>query len=295
MSEKLLVKPIQPKTLLWAVFYAVAGCGFALVFSFFVAAIPGLLNWFQRFVLSEKYLLLTNGWQLWQAVFPRWGVIQFCLLCFFSVTGFVVVANHCWSYIKKYSYKLPVYESHKQTIMRLTALLLVSFIIGLLLGLFELRLRSDNRVTKLLLGEKLTLPNICRQELCADERGMNMFRQDFVWDDTLKHVNKQGFLSALDYSPAIADSLRRAGKKIVLLIGDSFVEGFIKDNVTKQTWNHTFSELIKKEMRNQYAILSFGISGTDPLDYKLRVEKFIPELKPDLVILCFCHGSSKLN
>ena len=142
------------------------------------------------------------------------------------------------------------------------------------------------------LGLQLSPTSEWVQSDTADERGMNYMKNGRnYWGDTLRHVNKQGFFSTFNYDTATIDSLKKAGNKIVFIIGDSHVAG-----TTSTTWDKTFSQVLKKGMiKDGYVICPFGIYGTDPLDYRLCAEKFIPLLKPDLVLVSYCADNDRMD
>lgn len=122
-----------------------------------------------------------------------------------------------------------------------------------------------------------------RQYQIADSEGMACFDVQFsFYMDSFRKINKQGFLSAFDYDEQTVDSFRKAGKKIVFVIGDSFVEGVSDSGATT-----TFIELMRNTQSN-YAIFSFGVRGMDPLNYWLTAKRFVEKLRPDLVVVCFC-------
>ncbi|MBI3519110.1 MAG: SGNH/GDSL hydrolase family protein [Bacteroidetes bacterium] len=123
----------------------------------------------------------------------------------------------------------------------------------------------------------------------ADENGINYIIKDATTLMLGTVINNQGFRSRINYTPQTVDSIRKAtNKKIVMIIGDSFVEGCCADTVT-----NSFPDLISRQGR--YIILNMGISGTDPLQYKLVAQKFVPLLKPDLVVTAFYFGNDILN
>lgn len=69
----------------------------------------------------------------------------------------------------------------------------------------------------------------------------------------------------------------------VLLIGDSFVYGMS----SKPNFN-SFSDIL---LSRGYIVFNTGISGTDPSQYAAVSEKYIPLLKPDIVVLNFFAGN----
>jgi hypothetical protein len=124
----------------------------------------------------------------------------------------------------------------------------------------------------------------------SDERGMNYIK---VSDKRLLMpgavINQQGFRGNIPYTPTAVDSLRKStGREIVMIIGDSFVEGCCPDSVA-----HSFPDLINQHGR--YWVLNFGIAGTDPLQYKLVAQKYVPLLKPDRVVVVSYFGNDLLS
>ena len=102
-------------------------------------------------------------------------------------------------------------------------------------------------------------------------------------------VNAQGFLGEFNYTKASIDSIRlKTGKKIVMIIGDSFVEGCCADSVTI-----SYAGLLSHQ--KQYQLLNFGVAGTDPQQYALIVKRYVKELNPDLVLVNVFFGNDFLT
>ncbi|PBQ30979.1 hypothetical protein CNR22_04070 [Sphingobacteriaceae bacterium] len=123
----------------------------------------------------------------------------------------------------------------------------------------------------------------------SDERGMNYIstrEKELLMPGS--SINQQGFRGNVAYTPQAIDSLRKSnGKEIIMVIGDSFVEGCCPDSVT-----HSFPDLVNRT--GKYTILNFGIAGTDPLQYRLVAEKYVPLLKPDRVVVVSYFGNDVL-
>jgi hypothetical protein len=83
------------------------------------------------------------------------------------------------------------------------------------------------------------------------------------------------------------DSLRKIGKKVVLLVGDSYTNGCCPD-----TYQDCFASLLNES--DDYEVLNFGVGGTDPLHYELVVKKYLPILKPDLVFIAVYLGNDEM-
>jgi hypothetical protein len=102
-------------------------------------------------------------------------------------------------------------------------------------------------------------------------------------------INKQGFRSSFNFTSHIVDSIRQNTKEeILMIVGDSFVEGCCADSVT-----NSFPDLIDRDKK--YVVLNFGVSGTDPLQYELLVKRYVKELRPDRLIVTIYFGNDVVN
>jgi hypothetical protein len=130
---------------------------------------------------------------------------------------------------------------------------------------------------------------VYQQRFISDERGMNYIstsEKELLMPGS--SINPQGFRGNLAYTPEVMDSLRKSTRKeIIMVIGDSFVEGCCPDSVTQ-----SFPDLLKRT--GKYTILNFGVAGTDPLQYRLVAEKYVPLLKPDRVLVVSYFGNDVL-
>jgi glycosyltransferase involved in cell wall biosynthesis/lysophospholipase L1-like esterase len=97
-------------------------------------------------------------------------------------------------------------------------------------------------------------------------------------------VNAEGFFSSVEYTPASMALIRSSGKKIVMLIGDSYTQGCCADS-----YDLSFAQLLNQS--SEYEVLNFGIAGADPVQYRLIVEKYAPILKPDLIVVAVYGGN----
>lgn len=119
----------------------------------------------------------------------------------------------------------------------------------------------------------------------SDENGINRIIADTNTLMLGSVINKQGFRGNFDYTPLAVDSLRNITKqKVIMVIGDSYVEGCCADTVT-----NAFPDLVNRH--TNYEVLNFGVAGTDPLQYALIAEKYVAELKPDKVIVVVYLGN----
>lgn len=97
-------------------------------------------------------------------------------------------------------------------------------------------------------------------------------------------INEEGFFSEVEYTPQAMDSLRISGKKVVMLIGDSYTQGCCAEEYAQ-----SFASLINQS--DDYEVLNFGIPGADPLQYRLIVEKYVPIIQPDLIVVAVYGGN----
>ncbi len=102
------------------------------------------------------------------------------------------------------------------------------------------------------------------------------------WAKENVHVNEAGFRSP-DF--AGLDST----KKKILFIGDSFTWGMSASPVT----GHCFTDLVRNE--TPYEIINTGIPAADPVQYEALAQKYIPELKPDYVLVMFFTGNDLMK
>lgn len=123
------------------------------------------------------------------------------------------------------------------------------------------------------------------ERFVSDEKGINHIQpgNSMLMPGTV--INGQGFRGAMAYTPRSVDSVRKStGKEIVMIIGDSYVEGCCADNVS-----NSFPDLINRS--EKYTVLNFGVAGTDPLQYELVAKKYVALLKPDYVVVAIYFGN----
>jgi hypothetical protein len=118
----------------------------------------------------------------------------------------------------------------------------------------------------------------------ADEMGITTFDRSSPKVPIAYVLNKQGFRSPLNYNKETVDSLRLSGRKIVMLIGDSYTEGCCDLPV-----DSSFADLLYA--KEDYAVLNFGVGATDLVQYQQIIRKYVPLLKPDLVVVAFYLGN----
>ena len=123
----------------------------------------------------------------------------------------------------------------------------------------------------------------------VDELGINYINENATSLMLGSKINKQGFRDYINYTPEIVDSIKnQTEKQVVMIIGDSYVEGCCPDTVT-----NSFPDIINRN--TNFKVLNMGISGTDPLQYELIVKKYLPLLKPDKAVVVFYFGNDILT
>lgn len=91
--------------------------------------------------------------------------------------------------------------------------------------------------------------------------------------------NQDGFRS-------IPFNANHAGAPRVLIIGDSFVYG-----MSAKPYYNCFTDRL---LARGYLIYNTGIPGTDPAQYAAIAKKYIPLLKPDIVVVCHFLGNDMM-
>lgn len=130
---------------------------------------------------------------------------------------------------------------------------------------------------------------VYQKRFASDEMGINHIVPEAENLMFGSKVNGQGFRGSFNYTPAAIDSVRKnTRKEILMMIGDSYVEGCCPDSVS-----NSFPDLIAKH--SNFEVLNFGVSGTDPIQYELITKKYVKQLKPDRVIVVFYFGNDILN
>ncbi len=164
---------------------------------------------------------------------------------------------------------------------------LVVFISCLLLA--EIGLRILGYKSKVLINWAYMPKHIVNDSvLYGDEYGISHYVKGHHYKPDAQ-INEQGFLGDFNYDSTTINNIRKKeNKKIVMAIGDSFLDGCCSDSVA-DSYGGFLSH--KKE----YAFLNYGVAGSDPLQYKLIVEHFAPEIQPDLIMLNVYLGNDVMS
>lgn len=119
----------------------------------------------------------------------------------------------------------------------------------------------------------------------SDEYGISSFVSNSPIIPKEYILNAQGFRSKFNYTKEVIDSLRQeSNKQVIFLIGDSYTQGCCDSPV-----DSSFSDLLAKN--HEYHILNFGIGAVDLYQYQQIVRKYVPMLKPELVVIPFYLGN----
>ena len=120
------------------------------------------------------------------------------------------------------------------------------------------------------------------------ESSWGEYDKDLGWVFNKKHVifgprgitykaNRQGFRDSKDFYTATL----QAGKKRIMVLGDSMVFGaFIHEE-------NTIPELLQQDLGEHYLTYNLGICGWGTDQMYLAYKKYVPVIKPDIVVLFF--------
>lgn len=127
-----------------------------------------------------------------------------------------------------------------------------------------------------------------RDRFYSDEMGIIHFKES-AYTPSDYVLNSEGFRSRHEFNRTYLDSVvDTTAEKVVMFIGDSYVEGCCADPIGK-----SFVDLL--DARDDILVLNFGMAGTDPLQYRLVAEKYVAELKPDLVVVGLFLGNDEME
>lgn len=140
------------------------------------------------------------------------------------------------------------------------------------------------------ISEFKNLPS--RAELENEQNEFLNFAHELVEKDTLSPVdsiilgyinhpfNKEGFRS-ISFKPVTSN------QKKILLLGDSFTYGLSAEPIYA-----SFADIL---LARGNIVYNTGISGSDPAQYLAICNKYVEELKPDIVIINFCLNNDFMN
>jgi len=178
--------------------------------------------------------------------------------------------------------------------IRIIAINLV--VLALLLSGFEILFRligeqTINQMERANKGWKLKYESVCQQMRCRQLEVRNLFYTD---GDGIFRANPAYALQAgagdafgidinSDGFRGNAFKLAETPRTKVLLIGDSFTWGAGANPITA-----SFADCLQDA---GYYIYNAGIPGTDPAQYARVARKYIPLLKPNVVVVCLYMGN----
>jgi len=114
-----------------------------------------------------------------------------------------------------------------------------------------------------------------RQSFLTDEEGVFKANPNYEWS-TEYQINSDGFRS-IEFEEYESTQTK------ILFLGDSFTWGGTAKPIT-----NCFVDLVA---RHGYLAFNTGIPGTSPNQYAYLAEKYVPLLKPDIVITMFYMGN----
>jgi len=123
----------------------------------------------------------------------------------------------------------------------------------------------------------------------ADSIGITSYHQNGsrlrIPSDQYFGLNPQGFFSPYDF---IKDTSALEDEVKVMLIGDSYTEGCCAEPKA-----FSFAQSLDREPNVK--AYNLGIGGTDPVQYRLVLEKYLPIIKPDQVLVFIYAGNDLLT
>jgi hypothetical protein len=131
-------------------------------------------------------------------------------------------------------------------------------------GIDSALVKEDQDVCELMANKGEFALAACRSIMAGDADSA-MYR-DYLWNP----FNFEGFRS-------INLSHRPEGRPRVMLVGDSFVWGMSAEPVY-----NSYSDIL---LARGFTVYNMGIIGTDPAQYEAIVRKYVPLLRPDMVIV----------
>lgn len=149
-------------------------------------------------------------------------------------------------------------------------------------GIFEVYTQFNSLVTI----SKNKHPQKTTRSIFQDISQLNKpEKRDNEWVKVIDHYlshpfNKEGFRS-IEFDISDSEQVK------ILLIGDSFVYG-----ISAKPFHNSYSDIL---LSKNYKIFNTGIPGADPAQYAAIAKKYIPLLKPDLVIVNFFSGNDFMD
>jgi len=119
------------------------------------------------------------------------------------------------------------------------------------------------------------------KDFCTNDEGLILANKEY-WQTKNVFINSDGFRSR-------EFSTLSPRKKKILFIGDSFTWGMSATPFP----DSSFCDLLASD--TNYTIINTGIPVADPLQYWSIANKYIPAIKPDLVLVMFYMGNDLMR
>lgn len=111
------------------------------------------------------------------------------------------------------------------------------------------------------------------QSCFTDAQGIYRLKKE-VWERFGQRINAD-YLRGREF---VADTLRDSATSI-LFIGDSFVWGAHATPI-----DSCFADLLDRD--EKFVCYNAGVPGTDPAQYAAMASRYVPQLRPDITIVC---------
>ena len=214
--------------------------------------------------------------------YPRFGVIIYgfaCIMKLVLLLSIAVVIILCFALFTRVL--TAFYQRNKVLFFKTTITGFFALIILVAFYLTERSLRLQGYAPGVLIANFKIVDTVYSiNRIYCDSTGLNKYTSGWYED---RMVNRDGFLSDYNYDTATINRLRK-GKKLVMIIGDSFAHGSV----------HPYDSCIVpvlQQLDHNLLCLNFGVIGTDPVNYRLIAEQYVPLLKPDAVVVAFCGAN----
>ena len=243
-----------------------------VVFIFRQAPLNDSLLWLQQLDYAGLQQAYPHTW--WW--FALAGMVSICINYVWAAIG-VLFALYTLSFLYARS-------RQKKRFLKASALVLIGGMVSLFLYRFELLLRT--KISTGFLTDELRQVDsvVCYNWTWCDSLGINR-----ITPNTSMGINRDGFVSSFEYDTATLNGFRQQGKKVVMVVGDSFVEGAAPGGPDSTIVSHL------QRMLPQCAVYNFGVGGSDPLNYELILKQYAPIIKPNLVLILFSNNDFMLQ
>lgn len=102
-------------------------------------------------------------------------------------------------------------------------------------------------------------------------------------------INRQGYRSPYDFDAHTVDSIHELGKRVVLVLGDSYTEGCCAEPI-----DSSFMDIGSCKALGM-VLFNAGVGSTAPLHYERILHRLLDSITPDLVVVNFYMGNDLLS